>query len=148
LRRIRHAACLLADVAWRAHPDLRAERGFDVALHGNWVGIDAAGRATLAMALFVLNGGSVPHPILASLGRLAPDEVLERARVWGLAIRLAQRLAGGTGEILARSAIAIEPEGLVLSLPRCEDALYGEAVARRHRMLAEALRLEPVLRLR
>ncbi|WP_448582859.1 Ppx/GppA phosphatase family protein [Thermaurantiacus sp.] len=147
LRRIRHAACLLADVAWRAHPDLRAERGFDVALHGNWVGIDAAGRATLAMTLFVLNGGSVPHPLLASLSRLASDEALARARLWGLAIRLAQRLAGGTADILARSAIAISPEGLVLSLPQREDALYGEAVARRHRMLADALRLEPVLRL-
>lgn len=148
LRRIRHAACLLADVAWRAHPDLRAERGFDIALHGNWVGIDAAGRALLAMALFVLNGGSVPHPLLASLGRLAPAEPLERARAWGLAIRLAQRLAGGTGEVLAKTAITAGPERLVLSLPRPLDALYGEAVARRHRLLAEAFRLEPLLQLR
>ena len=31
---------MLADVAWQAHPDFRAERGVDMALHGNWVGID------------------------------------------------------------------------------------------------------------
>src|SRR3546814_7076431 len=29
LARLRHAACLLADVAWRAHPDFRPDRGLD-----------------------------------------------------------------------------------------------------------------------
>jgi hypothetical protein len=28
---------------WAAHPIFRAERGIDMALHGNWVAIDAAG---------------------------------------------------------------------------------------------------------
>lgn len=147
-RRLRHAACLLADVAWRAHPDLRAERGYDIALHGNWVGIDAPGRAMLAMALFVSNGGTVPHPLLARLDRLASAEALARARLWGLALRLAQRLSGGTAELLSASAIAMTADGLVLSLPRAADALYGEAVARRHRLLAEALGMEPCLQLR
>jgi hypothetical protein len=41
--RLRLAACLLADIAWAAHPDFRAERGVDMALHGNWVAIDAPG---------------------------------------------------------------------------------------------------------
>jgi hypothetical protein len=26
-RRLRHAACLLADIGWRAHPDYRGEQG-------------------------------------------------------------------------------------------------------------------------
>jgi exopolyphosphatase/guanosine-5'-triphosphate,3'-diphosphate pyrophosphatase len=42
--RLRKAACLLADIAWAAHPDFRAERGVDMALHGNWVGVDGPGR--------------------------------------------------------------------------------------------------------
>ena len=33
--RLRHAACLLADVGWRANPEFRAERGVEIALHGN-----------------------------------------------------------------------------------------------------------------
>ena len=41
--RLRLAACLLADIGWAAHPDFRAERGIDLALHGNWVAIDAPG---------------------------------------------------------------------------------------------------------
>ena len=43
MSRIRHASCLLTDVAWQATPDFRADRGVEMALHGNWVGVDAAG---------------------------------------------------------------------------------------------------------
>src|SRR3546814_5969133 len=50
-RRIRRAACLLADVGWRANRDFRSERGVEIALHSNWVGINAAERAMLATAL-------------------------------------------------------------------------------------------------
>jgi len=67
LARLRHAACLLADVGWRAHPEFRAERGLDVALHGNWVAIDAAGRALLGQALFTHFGGEGVCPIVNCL---------------------------------------------------------------------------------
>ena len=148
LRRIRHAASLLADVAWRAHPDMRAERGLDVALHGNWVGIDAPGRAMLATALWAVNGGAPTEPALASLSRVVPAAGLLRARQWGLALRLGQRLGGGTVAGMAGSALAVEGGRLVLSLPAPSSALYGgEAVSRRHRLLAEALGLLPELRL-
>jgi exopolyphosphatase/guanosine-5'-triphosphate,3'-diphosphate pyrophosphatase len=41
----------LADVAWLSHPDFRAERGVDMALHGNWVGVDGPGRVMMAQRL-------------------------------------------------------------------------------------------------
>jgi exopolyphosphatase/guanosine-5'-triphosphate,3'-diphosphate pyrophosphatase len=148
LRRIRHAACLLADTSWRAHPDMRAEHGMDSALHGNWVGIDAAERAMLAAALWVSNGGSLSGEGTAVLASLAPPEAIEQARLWGLAIRLAQRLGGGAAGPLAGASIARAAGGvLLLSLPRAASALYGETVQRRHRALAQALASEPQLRL-
>jgi exopolyphosphatase/guanosine-5'-triphosphate,3'-diphosphate pyrophosphatase len=146
-RRLRHAACLLADVAWRAHPDMRAERGLDVALHGNWFGIDAEGRAMLALALFTLNGGSWPHPTIAFLERLASAEALARARSWGLALRLGQRLGGGTTEALLGTRLFRSGGALVLSLPPGSAALAGEAVYRRLKLLAADLGAEPQLRL-
>ncbi len=145
LRRIRHAACLLADVAWRAHPDMRAERGFDIALHGNWVGIDAAGRAMLALALWVLNGGAPADPAVGLLDRLAPPAALARARLWGLALRLGQRLGGGTVAGLEPGGLEVAGGRLLLRLRQADAALYGEAVARRHRLLAAEWGLEPVL---
>jgi exopolyphosphatase/guanosine-5'-triphosphate,3'-diphosphate pyrophosphatase len=143
LARLRHAACLLADVGWRANPEFRAERGLEIALHGNWVGIDAAGRGQLAQALYTaLGGGSdTPEP----LGQLATPEALAHARLWGLAIRLGQRLSGGVAAPLRRTRLAIDDESVWLVLDAADEALYGEAVEKRHKALASALGLKAVL---
>lgn len=138
--RLRHAACLLGDVGWRAHPDFRAERGLETALHGNWVGIDARGRAMIAQALFTSFGGDGEPPIII---RLCTAEERARARLWGLAMRLAQRLSGGVAGPLAASRIAAANGALRLTLGPEDRALYGEAVERRHKALAGAMGLAP-----
>ena len=141
--RIRHAACLLADVGWHANPEFRAERGLEIALHGAWVAIDAAERAMLAQALFSsLGGGTTAVPALA---RLAPAASLATATAWGLAIRLGQRLSGGTAGPLARSSLGLDERSLTLHLPADDRALYGEAVERRHVALAAFLQRSPSL---
>jgi exopolyphosphatase/guanosine-5'-triphosphate,3'-diphosphate pyrophosphatase len=139
--RLRHAACLLADVGWRANPEFRAERGVEIALHGNWVAIDARGRAILAQALFTSLGGgtNMPDPLLA----LAPVADLRRATVWGLAMRLGQRLSGGLAGPLQRSRITDDGEAITLHIPPDDLSLYGDAVERRHSALANALGGKP-----
>lgn len=143
LARLRHAACLLADVGWRANPEFRAERGMEIALHGNWVAIDAGGRATLAQALYTALGGGTGTP--EALAQLADAESLARARLWGLAIRLGQRLSGGVAAPLKRSHLALEEGTLTLTLDHKDEALYGEAVEKRHKALAAMFGKEPVL---
>lgn len=145
LVRLRHAACLLADVGWRANPEFRAERGMEIALHGNWVGIDARGRAVLAQALFTALGGGLESP--APLGQLAPADMLDRARLWGLAMRLGQRLSGGVAGPLRRARVGIDGEWVRLYLSDDDAALYGEAVEKRHRALAGALGLTADVRI-
>jgi exopolyphosphatase/guanosine-5'-triphosphate,3'-diphosphate pyrophosphatase len=142
LARLRHAACLLADVGWRANPEFRAERGMEIALHGNWVAIDAAGRAILAQALYTALGGGLGTP--EALAMLADAESLARARLWGLAIRLGQRLSGGVAAPLKRSRVALEAT-LTLTLDQKDEALYGEAVEKRHKALAAMFGKGPVL---
>ncbi|MFZ5746169.1 MAG: Ppx/GppA family phosphatase [Pseudomonadota bacterium] len=138
LARLRHAACLLCDTGWRANPEFRAERGVDVGLHGNWVAIDAAGRAVLAQTLFTALGGGIESP--SPLGRLADSAALDRAKQWGLAIRLGQRLSGGVAAPLERAKLTLEgDDALRLSLPDADAALYGEAVEKRLRALAAAM---------
>ena len=144
--RIRLAACLLSDVAWRAHPDFRAERGLDFALHGNWVAIAPAERAMLATALYACFGGNPGAPSTAVLDQLAEPLALSRARAWGLALRLGQRLTGGTAAPLRASRLAREGGTLMLTLASDHAALYGEAVARRLKALAGAVGLEPGFR--
>jgi len=139
--RLRHAACLLADAAWPANPAFRADRAIELALHGNWVGIDAPGRVMVAYALAASFGhDSLPSP---DLSQLCTEAMLKRAHQWGLAIRLAQRLSGGVGTILERSRLTHDGGRLVLHLHRGEDALAGERVTRGLARLAKALEATP-----
>ncbi len=142
-QRVRHAACLLSDIAWRAHPDFRAERGVDMALHGNWVAITAPERAALAQALHFCFGGSQNAPVLALLARLAPPALLARARAWGLALRLGQRLTGGTALALTASRLKNINGAVVLEIDSDHAGLLGETVQRRLKMLGQTLGLDP-----
>lgn len=141
MRRLRLATCLLSDVAWRAHPDFRAERGIDIALHGNWVAITPGERAILAAALVACFGGLPGTVETARLARLTDAQSLSVARAWGLALRLGQRLTGGTAAPLAASALTIEGDTLVLTLDPADAPLFGEAVTRRLKALGAVLGL-------
>lgn len=135
--RLRLATCLLGDIAWNAHPDYRAERAVDLASHGNWVGVDAHGRALMGRALYAAFGGNGGFsPELASLLNKGDEQ---RAEGWGRAIRLAQRLSAGTESLLKGTAIHIDKKQLVLTIPAKRKALYSDAVAKRHEQLAEIL---------
>ena len=65
--------------------------------------------------------------------------MLEHARLWGLAIRLGQRLSGGVAAPLRRTRLVIDDESVWLVFAAADEALYGEAVEKRHRTLAAAL---------
>ncbi len=145
--RLRLAACLLSDIAWAAHPDFRAERGIDMALHGNWVAIDAPGRVMLALALFRAFGGErdLPYPAIAGL---CTREELARAGLWGLAMRLGQRFSGGVSAGLERSRLVREGPSLRLEVRRTDAGLIGESVERRLRSFAGELGLEAEIRVR
>jgi exopolyphosphatase / guanosine-5'-triphosphate,3'-diphosphate pyrophosphatase len=138
--RLRLAACLLSDIAWASHPDFRAERGIDMALHGYWVAIDAPGRVMLAQALFCNFGGGrdLPYPDIAAL--CSPAE-LKRASAWGFAMRLGQRLSGGVAAGLEKSRLVRDGERLRLEIDPDNAALRGEIVERRLKTLASALGL-------
>jgi exopolyphosphatase / guanosine-5'-triphosphate,3'-diphosphate pyrophosphatase len=140
--RLRLTACMLADVAWQSHPDFRAERGVDLALHGNWVGVDGPGRVMIAQALFCNFGGGRDFDEYEAASLCTPDE-LERASIWGLAMRLGQRLSGGVASSLERSRLSIHGGVLRLTLGRGDEDLYGEVIERRLRILAQALGCRP-----
>jgi len=143
MRRLRLASCLLADVAWQANPNFRADRGIEMALHGNWVAVNPSGRVIVAQALSANFGRDrLPEPRLAQLCR---EEDLKRAHCWGLAMRLGQRLSGGVGSVLKRTALALNNGAIELSVRRGEEALIGDQVERRLLRLAQALGCEPVL---
>ncbi|MEE4350770.1 MAG: Ppx/GppA family phosphatase [Pacificimonas sp.] len=135
-KRLRRVACELVDVASSAHPDFRAERALEVGLRGNWVNIDHEGRAQLGAALFAQNGGPVTDPARTALAPLASFEKLDRATAWGLALRLGQRLSGGTLAALEQSRLDWDSDDLVLTLSKDYAALWSPAVEKRLSQLA------------
>jgi exopolyphosphatase/guanosine-5'-triphosphate,3'-diphosphate pyrophosphatase len=143
MRRLRLASCLLADVAWQANPGFRADRGIEMALHGNWVAVKPGGRVIMAQALAASFGrDQLPN---ARLVKLANDEQLKRAHCWGVAVRLGQRLSGGVGSVLERTSLGFANGALQLTVRRGEEALVGEQVQRRLMDLAGLLEREPVV---
>ncbi len=145
-RRLRLAACLLADIAWRGHPDFRAERAVDAAVYGNFVGIDVRGRLMLGVALFVAYSNTLQGGFAELARRVLSKNDVQRAQLWGAALRLGQRLTGGTAKPLEDSRIAITGDELLLTIEAVHADLYGEVVERRLKSLADMLKLKPRFR--
>lgn len=135
--RLCRAACLLSDSVWNVNPEYRADHALDLALDGSWPGVVASDRAIIAAALWTVHAGKRTLPEM--LGGLAKPGVLAQAVIWGLAIRLAQRLDGGTGGALADSRIEGDDNVLRLRLSRQAVRLRSNSVQRRLQALGEAL---------
>ena len=140
LARLRLAVCLLRGTGWTSNPDFRALGGEELALHGNWIGVTASDRAAMAMALFVGMGGDGERAP-AVLGELADRTLLDRARAWGLGIRLAQRIGGGAPALLEQTKLRREDGALIVALPAGQRALIDATLERRAGRLAQTLGL-------
>ncbi len=145
-RRLRHAACLLADIGWRAHPDYRGEQSLNIIAHGGFSGIDHQGRAYLALSVFFRHVGLVMDDELSPrLRELVSTRLLDRARVLGAALRLAYVVSAAMPAVLPKTPLAIERHRLALRLPGDYAALAGDRVMNRLRSLARLIGREPVL---
>ncbi|MEM7423440.1 MAG: Ppx/GppA phosphatase family protein, partial [Pseudomonadota bacterium] len=92
--RLVRAACLLADVSWRAHPDFRARSCMEVVTRVNVSGAGHAGRAFIAACLLArYKGGRKATAAEPAMSLLSPAEV-ERASQVGALIRLGASIAG------------------------------------------------------
>jgi exopolyphosphatase/guanosine-5'-triphosphate,3'-diphosphate pyrophosphatase len=145
-RRLRHAACLLGDIGWRAHPDYRGEQSLNIIAHGGFSGIDHAGRAYLALAVFFRHVGLVMDDELSPrLRELVSTRMLDRARVLGAAMRLAYVVSAAMPGVLPKTKLAVERHRLALHLPNSYATLAGERVLNRLRSLARLIGREPVM---
>jgi exopolyphosphatase/guanosine-5'-triphosphate,3'-diphosphate pyrophosphatase len=141
------AACRLADLGARLHPDHRADLIFQQVLRAPIPGMNHAERVFLAGACFARHTAAVtiPEPLLVS--RLLTHERLQRARALGAAIRLGCDLSGRSPQLLEGAHLEIRPQSIILE---CEEALapilLGEQTAKRAATLA--LLLERELKLR
>ena len=137
-RRLRHAACLLSDTAWRAHPDYRSASAFNTVANGAFVSIDHAGRGFLALTMMVRHEGA-DAPIAAPLRALAATPEIERARLLGAAMRVAYQVSAGMRGVLPRVTLEGRGSRLVLTLPPDLGDLDGLRLQNRMKQVARLL---------
>jgi len=134
------AACRLADFGARLHPDHRADLVFDQVLRAPVPGMNHPERAFLASAVFARHTSANVTPGARTTERLLSDAQLQRARALGAALRLGCDLSGRSPALLARSALSLQGEVLVLSADEAgADLLLGEQTAKRAATLAGIL---------
>lgn len=131
------AACRLADLGARLHPDHRAEVLFEQVLRAPVPGMDHAERVFLASAIFARHTASRPLPAESLAARLLDPDRRARARALGAAMRLGCDLSGRSPRLLAPARLILRPTTLVLEVEeRWVDLLLGEQTLKRATTLA------------
>ncbi|SHM76023.1 Ppx/GppA phosphatase family protein [Roseibium suaedae] len=138
-RRLRHAACLLSDLGWRAHPDYRGEQSLNIIANATFVGVDHPGRAYLAAAVFYRHQGLGDGGLSPAIRSLSTERLRERARILGAALRVASVLSASIAGILPRTSVLADEEVVLLRIPASLAPLDGERVRKRFAQLAKLL---------
>lgn len=136
-RRLRHAACLVSDISWRAHPDYRAERSFSIISQGAFVGASHPERVFLALAAFYRYEGVWSDKAPAQISDLIDEDASFRVRVIASALRLAYLLSGAMPGLLPKIGLEYdERKKLKLLVPKDVADLAGERIEKRVAELA------------
>ncbi len=143
--RLIHAACILANIAKREHPDYRAEHAMIRVARLPTVGITHAERMFLALSVASRHAQlDSDHWTMEPARHLLSSERMDRARAIGLVIRLAYTLTGGISKTLMRTELVRDEKTLTLRVPADMAFMAGEVVDRRFQSLGKALGLECV----
>lgn len=140
-RRLRVAACALSDVAWRDQKASRGLQTFRRLVEFPFVGVTHAERVFLAATVFSRYAGKMEDPALRPEIGLLPPARRRRAEVLGRTLLLAYRFAGCVPEILAGSALRIDPDGVRIEVGGTATVPDSDAVSARAALLAKALNL-------
>ena len=136
-RRLRHAACLLSDIAWRVHPDHRGEQTLELITNGNFGSITHQGRAFVALSVFFRYAGlSEENQPPTVIQAQVPPAMLERARLLGAAFRVAHLISAARPGVLSATHFRSQDRKLMLVFEHQMVDLVADRVGSRFRQLA------------
>lgn len=135
--RLRHSACLLADIGWRAHPEYRGTQSLNIIAHASFIGVDHPGRLFLALVNAFRNDGVFNDAVAPELKALATPRYVERARLLAAMMRVVYLLTASMPGVMPRLRWRKgENDTLVLVIPSDLAGLYGERPVGRLSQLA------------
>ena len=144
-KRLRHAACLLADIGWRAHPDYRGEQSLNIIAHAAFVSVDHPGRAFIALSVFFRHVGLADDELSPHVRELVSARLLDRARVLGAMLRVAYLASASMPGVLPHTPMVVERGKLTLKFKGKYAELAGERLYNRLRQLARLIGREPAM---
>jgi exopolyphosphatase/guanosine-5'-triphosphate,3'-diphosphate pyrophosphatase len=144
-RRLRHAACLLADIGWRAHPDYRGEQSLNIIAHAAFVAVDHPGRAFLALTVFFRHVGLANDELSPHVRELVSARMLDRARVLGVALRVAYLVSAAMPGVLPSTPLSVSHGRLKLRLKGRFADCEGERLTTRLRQLGRLIGYDSVI---
>lgn len=115
--RYREAACLVADISWRAHPDYRGSQALNIIAHGSFGGIDHAGRSFMALANYYRHEGLIEDEIAPEMVQLSTPRLRERAKLLGALLRVVYLLSASMPGVIPRLVWREDEEGIALVVP-------------------------------
>ncbi|WP_274629348.1 exopolyphosphatase [Arvimicrobium flavum] len=138
--RYRVAACLLADIGWRAHPEYRGTQSLNIISHASFIGIDHPGRAFISLAIMFRHEGVFDEAIAPGLLQLIPPRYLERARLLGAMMRVVYLLSAAMPGVIPLLRWEPREDGsMALVIPPSRAALDGERPAGRLAVLSKVV---------
>lgn len=149
-RRLRHAACLMSDIGWRAHPDYRGEQSLDAVAHSALSGIDHPGRIFLALSIYFRHAGrgeEEGQKLSNRLKKAACKQTVKRAMIVGAAVRASHMLSVGMAGKINQTTLGYENAKLVWKIPEAISDLDGSRLRRRFTGLAGLVGCKPEVRL-
>ncbi|TPW32065.1 exopolyphosphatase [Pararhizobium mangrovi] len=140
--RYRRAACLLADISWRAHPDYRGLQAVNIIAHNSFSGISHAGRAYLALVNYYRFEGLGDDSATEPLAKVAGERFVQLAKLVGGILRVGYLFSAsmaGAVPLLRFEAVHDENDeaDVVLIVPERLADLAGERVNGRLQQLGK-----------
>jgi len=141
-RRLRHAACLLSDIGWRAHPDYRGEQSLNIISNASFVGLDHSSRAYVAAAVFYRHMGLREGALSQVIRQLFTDRLRIRAKVLGATLRVASLLSASMAGLLPKVGLVRTETGLLIELGDELANLDGERLRKRASQLGKVIQAD------
>ncbi|MCJ8309334.1 MAG: exopolyphosphatase [Rhizobiaceae bacterium] len=139
-KRYRRAACLLADITWRSHPDYRGDQALNLISNADFVGVDHAGRAYLALASYYRHEGLLEEEFSPDLITIISKRKRFRAKLLGALFRIAFQFSTAMPGVLPHVGFRSESDGTISLTVTPEVADFeGERLYRRMKGLAMVL---------
>jgi exopolyphosphatase/guanosine-5'-triphosphate,3'-diphosphate pyrophosphatase len=136
-RRLRHAACFLSDLGWRAHPDYRGDETLHVIANGNFGAATHEERVFLALAVYFRYAGiGEKNQPRTGLSALLTPAMTERARLVGQMLRVGHLVSAAHPGVLPATHFASRRRKLVLAFDRRFGGLVGDRISNRFKQLA------------